>query len=107
MKFTKIGNVKAADATKLATVAVNGGMVSSAQQAFDAVAAISDNAATDAAAITKGLQKSMYAAKSVGVSFNELVSMLAVITSKTQLSGQVAGTTMATVFSRLSRMREN
>lgn len=107
LKFTRVGNVKAEDATKLATVAVNGGMVSSAMDAFNVVAAISDNAATDAAAITKGLQKSMYAAKSVGVGFDELVSMLAVITSKTQLSGQVAGTTMASVFSRMSRLQES
>lgn len=107
LKFSRVGGVKAADATKLITVAKNGNMVESAAEAVDVVAAISDSAATDAASITKGLQKSMYAAKSIGVTYDQLVSMLAVITSKTQLSGQVAGTTLATIFSRLQRINNN
>lgn len=103
-KFTTTANVKAADATKLVTVALSSGMVDSAEQAMDVVTALGDSAATNAEQITKGLQKSMSAAKETGVTYKQLVSMLTVITSKTQLSGNIAGTTLSTMFSRLSKI---
>ena len=107
MKFSTTAKVEATDAIKLITVAMSGEMVDSAQEAMDVVSALSDNAATEAGEITKGLQKSMAAAQAVGVTYEELVSMLTVITSKTQLSGSVAGTTMRNIMSRLSRVGAN
>ena len=106
LKFSKTAGVGAEDAIKLATVAMNSGGIDDAQRAFDVVSALGDSAATEAAQITKGLMKSMAAANSVGVSFEELVAMLTVITSKTQLSGSVAGTTMRNVMSRGTRFGE-
>ena len=103
IKFSKTAKVKTTDAIKLATVAMNSGNIESPKQAFDVVSALGDSAATEAAQITKGLQKSLSAAQTVGVSFEELVAMLTVITSKTQLSGSVAGTTMRNIMSRMSR----
>lgn len=107
MKFSKTAKVQAGDAIKLITVALSGGMVDSAEEAMDVVSALSDSAATEADQITKGLQKSMSAAKEVGVTYEQLVAMLTVITSKTQLSGSVAGTTMRNIMSRLSRVGSN
>lgn len=103
IKFSKTAKVNTTDAIKLATVAMNSGNIESPKQAFDVVSALGDSAATEAAQITKGLQKSLSAAQTVGVSFEELVAMLTVITSKTQLSGSVAGTTMRNIMSRMSR----
>ena len=103
VKFATTANVKAQDAIKLITVATNSEIEISAQRAMDVVSALSDSAATEAAQITKGLQKSLPAANASGVSYEELVSMLTVITSKTQLSGSVAGTTMRNILSRISR----
>lgn len=106
-KFAKTAKVKTDDAIKLITVSMNSGMVESSKQAMDVISAMSDSAATEAEQITKGLQKSMSAAKEVGVTYQELVSMLTVITSKTQLSGSVAGTTMRNLLSRLVRVNQN
>ena len=104
LKFSKISGIKTTDATKLVTVAMNSGMVESAGSAMDMVTALGDSAATSAAEITKGLQKSMYAANEANVSFGELISMLTAITANTQLSGSIAGTTLQSVFSRLNRI---
>lgn len=104
IKFSTTAGVKAADAVKLITVAMNSGMVDSAKQAMDVISALGDSAATTAAEITKGLQKSIYAASEVGVSFNELVSMLTAMTANTQLGGNVAGTAMQTFMGRYAKV---
>lgn len=107
IKFSTTAGVKAADAVKLITVSLNSGLVSSSQQAMDVISALGDSAATTAAEITKGLQKSVYAAKDVGVTYEELVSMLTAITAGTQLGGNIAGTAMQTFMSRFSRVGNN
>ena len=107
IKFSTTAGVKAADAVKLITVSLNSGLVSSSQEAMDVISALGDSAATTAAEITKGLQKSVYAAKDVGVTYNELVSMLTAITAGTQLGGNIAGTAMQTFMSRFSKIGTN
>lgn len=104
VKFSKVTKVKPEDATKLITVAMNSGMVKSSSEAMDVITALGDSAATTAGEITKGMQKSIYAAKEAGVTYQQLVAMLTAITSKTQLSGTVAGTTLQTTFSRMNRI---
>lgn len=103
IKFSKTAKVSATDAIKLATVATSNGQNVTTDRVFDVVSALGDSAATEALQITKGLQKSLSAADEVGVSFEELVAMLTVVTSKTQLSGSVAGTTMRNIMSRMTR----
>lgn len=107
IKFSTTAGVKAADAVKLITVSLNSGLVSSSREAMDVISALGDSAATTAAEITKGLQKSVYAAKDVGVTYNELVSMLTAITAGTQLGGNIAGTAMQTFMSRFSKIGTN
>ena len=103
IKFSKTAKVSATDAIKLVTVATSNGQDITTDRVFDVVSALGDSAATEALQITKGLQKSLSAANEVGVSFEELVAMLTVVTSKTQLSGSVAGTTMRNIMSRMTR----
>ena len=107
IKFSTTAGVKAADAVKLITVSLSSGLVDSSQQAMDVISALGDSAATTAAEITKGLQKSIYAAKDVGVTYSELVSMLTAITAGTQLGGNIAGTAMQTFMSRYARIGTN
>lgn len=107
IKFSTTAGVKAADAVKLITVSLSSGLVESSTEAMDVISALGDSAATTAAEITKGLQKSVYAAKDVGVSYQELVSMLTAITASTQLGGNVAGTAMQTFMSRFARIGTN
>lgn len=104
VKFSKVTKVKPEDATKLITVAMNSGMVKSSSEAMDVITALGDSAATTAGEITKGMQKSIYAAKEAGVTYQQLVAMLTAITSKTQLPGTTAGTTLQTIFSRMNRI---
>lgn len=105
LKFSKVAGVSATDATKLITVGVNSGLFKDAKEVTDVVTALGDSAATNAGQIQKGIQKAGYAAKEAGVSGKELSAMLTVITAGTQLSGNVAGTTLRNVFSRINRVK--
>lgn len=105
LKFSKVAGVSATDATKLITVGVNSGLFKDAKEVTDVVTALGDSAATNAGQIQKGIQKAGYAAKEAGVSGKELSAMLTVITAGTQLSGNVAGTTLRNMFSRINRVK--
>lgn len=105
LKFSKVAGVSATDATKLITVGVNSGLFKDAKEVTDVVTALGDSAATNAGQIQKGIQKAGYAAKEAGVSGKELSAMLTVITAGTQLTGNVAGTTLRNVFSRINRVK--
>lgn len=52
------------------------------------------------------MQKSAASAKQAGVSYEQLVTMLTIITSKTQLGGNQAGTALQTLMYRLYRVNE-
>ena len=52
------------------------------------------------------MQKSAASATQAGVSYDELVTMLTIITSKTQLGGNQAGTALQTLMYRLYRVSE-
>ena len=92
VKFATVTGVKVTAATKYLTSAIQNGLVDSVQEAMDVLVALGDSAATTAEEISKGMQKSAAAAKNAGVSYEELTSMLTIITSKTQLGGATAGT---------------
>ena len=104
IKFATVTGVKVTDATKYLTTAVKTGLVASVEEAMDVLVALGDTAATTAEEISKGMQKSAAAAKNAGVSYEELSAMLTIITSKTQLGGNQAGTALQTLFSRMTRV---
>ena len=104
MKFATVTGTKVTSATKIITAALQNGLVSSATQAMDVLTALGDTAATTAEEIGKGMQKSAAAAKVAGVSYEELATMLTVITANTQLGGSQAGLALSTIFSRMHRV---
>ena len=104
IKFATVTGAKMTDAGKAITTAIQNGLVDSAEEAMDVLTALGDSAATTANEIFKGMQKSAAAAKVAGVSYEELTAMLTIGTSKTQMSGQVIGTAMQTIFSRMNRV---
>ena len=106
-KFSKVSGTKTEAATKLITVAMNTGLVSSPQEAADIVTALGDNAATNAAEIEKGIEKAGAAAAADGTSFGQLAAMLTAITSTTQIGGNVAGRTLNTIFGRMNKIGTN
>lgn len=104
IKFATVTGAKVTDAGKAITTAIQNGLVNSAQEAMDVLTALGDTAATTANEIFKGMQKAAAAAKVAGVSYKELTTLLTIGTSKTQLSGQVIGTGLQTIFSRMNRV---
>ena len=107
IKFATVTGTKVESATKIITTALQNNLVSSAQEAMDALVALGDSAATTAEEIAKGMQKAAASAKVAGVSYSELTAMLTVVTSKTQLGGAQAGTALQTVFSRMHKIGKN
>lgn len=104
VKFATVTGAKVGNATKALTTAIQNGLVNSVEEAMDALTALGDSAATTAEEIFKGMQKSAAAAADAGVSYEELTSMLTVITSKTQLSGSSAGSALNTILNRMNRV---
>lgn len=104
IKFSKVANIGTEEASKILTTAMSNGLVETTEEAMDAMVALGDSAATTASDIAKGMQKSAAAAKEAKVSYSELLTMLTIITSKTQLSGSEAGTTLNTLFNRMYRV---
>lgn len=104
IKFSKVANISVEEANKMLTTAVSNGLVDSTEEAMDAMVALGDSAATTASEISKGMQKSAAAAKEAGVSYEQLLTMLTIVTSKTQLGGSNAGSAMQMMFSRLYKI---
>jgi TP901 family phage tail tape measure protein len=104
IKFATVTGTKVGNATKYLTTAIQNGLVDSVESAMDVLVALGDSAATTAEEISKGMQKSAAAAANAGVSFEELSAMLTITTSRTQLGGNVAGTAMQTLLSRMTRV---
>ena len=106
LKFSKVAGIKADEASKIITTALSNNLVENSGEAMDALVALGDAAATSAQEIAKGMQKSAASAKQAGVSYEELVTMLTIITSKTQLGGNQAGTALQTLMYRLYRVND-
>ena len=104
IKFAKVAGIKTEEASKIITTALSNGLVDSSAEAMDALVALGDSAATTASEISKGMQKSAASAKEAGVNYEQLVTMLTIITSKTQLGGSSAGTALSTLFYRLQKV---
>lgn len=107
MKFSKVAGIKAEEASKILTTAMTNGLVETSEEAMDALVALDDSVATSASEIAKGMQKSAASAKEAGMSYQELVTSLAIITSRTQLGGSTAGTALSTLMYRLFRVNKD
>lgn len=104
LKFAKVAGIKTTEATKILTTAIQNGLVSSCEEAMDALVALGDTAATTAKEIGDAMQKCAAAAKVAGVSYTELTPMITVMTSMTQLSGKQVGTALNSIFSRMHKL---
>lgn len=107
IKFSKVAGIKTTEASKIITTALQNGLVDNSQEAMDALVALGDSAATTASEISKGMQKSAAAAKQAGMSYGELVTLLTIGTSKTQLGGSNIGSSLNTLIYRLYKVNNN
>lgn len=106
-KFSKVANISGTDANKLVATALNTGLWNSASQVTDVIANLGDNAATNAGQITKVIKKAGAGAAANGVSGNQLAAMATLATSKTQLSGNIIGTSLNSIISRVAKIGTN
>lgn len=104
IKFSKVAGIKTTEASKIITTALQNGLVDSSEDAMDALVALGDSAATTASEIAKGMQKTAASAKQAGVSYSQLVTLLTIGTSKTQLGGSAIGSALQTLFYRLQKV---
>lgn len=104
IKFSKVSGIKTTEASKIITTALQNGLVGNSTEAMDALVALGDSAATTASEIAKGMQKSAAAAKQSGMSYGELVTLLTIGTSKTQLGGSTIGSSLNTLMYRLYKV---
>lgn len=106
IKFSTVANISTTDANKILTTAMTNGLATDTGHVMDALVALGDAAATSAAEISKGMQKSAASTVQAGVSLEELFTMLTIITSRTQLGGNQAGTALQTLMYRLYRVAD-
>ena len=107
IKFSKVAGIKTTEASKIITTALQNGLVNSSTEAMDALVALGDSAATTASEIAKGMQKTAASAKQAGVSYAQLITLLTIGTSKTQLGGSSIGSALQTIFYRLQKVGNN
>lgn len=107
IKFSKVAGIKTTEASKIITTALQNGLVDTSEEAMDALVALGDSAATTASEIAKGMQKTAASAKQAGVSYSQLVTLLTIGTSKTQLGGSSIGSALQTLFYRLQKVGKN
>lgn len=103
-KFGVVSGGGTQSAIKTITVALNSGLVQNAQQATDVLATLGDTAATTAEQIAAAMQRSAASSAQLGVSFNELAAMIAVVSESTQLSGPSIGTFFKTTLARMNKL---
>ena len=104
-KYSKVANLDFKQSAELLTAAVNS-MGVSIERASDVFLLLGDATATSGAEIAKGFQKVGGTASALGIEFEKVASYIAVISAKTRESAESIGTSLNTMFSRMSRITE-
>ena len=107
MMLSKLGNMESAESTTKLTAALNGFQLGAedAIGVVDILINLDNQYSTSVSELTEALQMSSSSAQQVGVDFNELASMITVISSTTRRSGSSIGMSMKTMFARLSAIK--
>lgn len=107
MMLSTVGNMGADEASTALTSIINGfGMATDqATHVIDTLDALDLSYATSTQELADGLQRSASVAKTAGMSFEDLASIMAVVSSTTRLSGETIGNGMKSLFSRLQNIK--
>ena len=99
LMLSKLGNMEAADATKKLTSTLNGFKLEAedASLVVDKVIDLDNRMATSANEITTALQYSAASAQQAGVSFDELASYIATISSVSRRSAESIGQSLGKI----------
>ena len=99
-----ISELTVSESTALVTSSLQifGGELNSAIEGLDILSAISDQAATTATQLGRGVLRAGAAADAVGVSFTQLNAIIAATQEATQLGGAQIGSALKTIFARIA-----
>ena len=102
-----VGNMEAAESTKALTATLNGFNLaaSDAMSVVDTLNALDLAYATSAEELTTALQRVSSVAQTAGVGFQDLASILTVVSSNTRLSAETIGNGLKSLFSRLQNIK--
>lgn len=105
--LSTVGNMGADEASTALTSIINGfGMATDqATHVIDTLDALDLAYATSTSELAEGLQRSASVAKTAGMSFEDLASIMTVVSSTTRLSGETIGNGMKSLFSRLQNIK--
>ena len=107
MMFSKVGMLDSAQAAELLTSSINGyGLAASeAMSVVDKMSAIDVVAATSTKDLALALSQTASSAKIAGVSFDEILSYIAVVSDVTQKSAESIGNSFKTIFARIQQVK--
>jgi TP901 family phage tail tape measure protein len=105
--LSKLGAIEAAEATEFLTSAINGYGMSAkdAVSIVDKLIAVDNVAATSAKELATALRYSSAVAADAGVSFEQLVSYIGVISQTTRQNAEMIGQALKTIFTRMQDIR--
>lgn len=102
-----VGNMEAAESTEALTATLNGFNLaaSDAMAVVDTLNALDLAYATSAEELATALQRVSSVAQTAGVGFQDLASVLTVVSSNTRLSAETIGNGLKSLFSRLQNIK--
>lgn len=107
LKLSKLGNMESAESTEKLTSTLNGFKLEAqdASLVVDKIIDLDNRMATSANELSTALQYSAASAQQAGVSFDELLSYVATISSVSRRSAESIGQSMKTMFARLENIK--
>lgn len=102
MVLSKLGNIEAAQATEYLTSTMNGFKLEAkdSMSIVDKIISLDNNFATSSSEIASALQRSSVSAQQAGVSFEELASMITVVSDVSRRAPESIGESYKTIFAR-------
>lgn len=107
MVLSKVGMIEAAEAASLLTSSINGYGLSAqeAMSVVDKMSAIDVAAATSTKDLALALAQTASSAKIAGVTLDEALSYIAVVSDVTQKSAESIGNSFKTIFARMQQVK--
>lgn len=106
--LSKLGNIEAAESTEFLTSALNGYNLEAEKAVgiVDKLVAVDNVAATSAKELATALRYSSAVASQAGVSIEELISYIGVISSTTRQNAEMIGQALKTIFTRMQDIKQ-
>jgi TP901 family phage tail tape measure protein len=104
MMLSKLANMDSATSTEALTATMNGFQLETKDmmEVIDALVAVDNAYATSVKEVSSAMQRSASAASLAGVSWQELVSFITVVSATTRKSAESIGESFKTIFARMS-----